>query len=215
MMFQSAVLSDPTAITTALLAIIGFIFFLAGQKRLARLFRYVPPITWTYFIPMICTSLGIFPSSSGAYTWITHNLLPASLILLVMTTDIPAILRLGPKAISMMLAGTLGIVVGAPLTLKVFEDWLPAEAWKGIGALAGSWVGGSVNMMAVAEGIGTPASLLAPLIVVDTVVGYAWFGILIYLSTFQDSIDRRSSADRSLIDELNTRWPTCWPSPLV
>jgi uncharacterized membrane protein len=205
MMFQSAVLSDPTAITTALLAIIGFIFFLAGQKRLARLFRYVPPITWTYFIPMICTSLGIFPSSSGAYTWITHNLLPASLILLVMTTDIPAILRLGPKAISMMLAGTLGIVVGAPLTLKVFEDWLPAEAWKGIGALAGSWVGGSVNMMAVAEGIGTPASLLAPLIVVDTVVGYAWFGILIYLSTFQDSIDRRSSADRSLIDELNTR----------
>jgi len=74
-----------------------------------------------------------------------------------------------------------------------------------MGALAGSWIGGSVNMMAVAEGIGTPPDLLAPLIVVDTVVAYSWFGLLIYLSTFQNGIDHRFRSDRSSIDALNDK----------
>jgi uncharacterized membrane protein len=122
-----------------------------------------------------------------------------------MTTDVQAILRLGPKALGMMLAGTLGIVAGGPISLMLFGRWLPEEAWKGMGALAGSWIGGSVNMMAVAEGIGTPPGLLAPLIVVDTVVGYSWFGLLISLSAFQTAIDRRFRFDRTVIDDLNGR----------
>jgi uncharacterized membrane protein len=202
---REALLNDPTTIAVTLIAGIGIIFLLATRRRLARLFRFIPPITWAYFLPMICTTGGILPSSSPVYTWITYNLLPASLILLIMTTDIPAIMKLGPKALAMMLAGSLGVVIGGPITLMLFHRWLPAEAWKGIGALAGSWVGGSVNMMAVAEGIHTPAGLLAPLIVVDTVVGYSWFGLLIYLSNFQDAIDRRFSFDRSIIDDLNAR----------
>lgn len=198
-------LDNPTTIAVTLIVGIGLIFFLSGQRRLAGLFRYVPAISWAYFLPMICTTVGLLPSSSPAYTWITNNLLPASLVLLIIATDIPAILKLGIKAITMMLAGTLGIIIGGPITLWLFQRWLPDQAWKGLGALAGSWIGGSVNMMAVAEGIGTPASLLAPLIVVDTVVGYTWFGFLIYLSTFQGAIDRRFSCDRSIMDELNAR----------
>jgi uncharacterized membrane protein len=202
---DKALLSDPTTIAVALVVGIGIIFFLAAQRRLAGLFRFIPPITWAYFLPMICTTAGILPRSSPVYTWITHNLLPASLILLIMTTDIPAIMRLGPKALAMMLAGTFGVVIGGPVVLLLFHRWLPVEAWKGLGALGASWIGGSVNMMAVAEGIGTPAGLLAPLIVVDTVVGYSWFGLVIYLSSFQDAIDRRFSFDRSVIDDLNAR----------
>jgi uncharacterized membrane protein len=204
-MAHPALINDPTTVAISLVVSIGLIFFFAGQRRLAGLFRFIPPITWAYFIPMTCSNLGILPSSSPAYTWITLNLLPASLLLLVMTTDIPAILKLGLKAITMMLAGTLGVIIGGPITLWIFQRWLPEQAWKGMGALAGSWIGGSVNMMAVAEGIGTPAGLLAPLIVVDTVVGYTWFGFLIYLSSFQDAIDRRFACDRSIIDGLNTR----------
>jgi uncharacterized membrane protein len=202
---QEALLNDPTTIAVTLITLIGAIFLLAAQRPLGRLFRFIPPITWAYFLPMICTTAGILPGSSPVYTWITYNLLPASLILLIMTTDIPAIMRLGPKALAMMLAGSLGVVIGGPITLMLFHRWLPDEAWKGFGALAGSWVGGSVNMMAVAEGIHAPAGLLAPLIVVDTVVGYSWFGLLIYLSSWQDAIDRHFSFDRSIIDDLNAR----------
>ena len=204
-MSQFTLSNDPTTVATALIVGVGLIFFLAARPRLAPLFRYLPPVCWVYFLPMIASTFGVLPSSSPAYTWITHNLLPASLILLIVTTDIPSILKLGPKAVTMMLAGTLGVVIGGPVSLWLFQRWLPPEAWKGMGALAGSWVGGSVNMMAVAEAIGTSPDLLAPLIVVDTVVGYAWFGLVLYLSVFQDTVDRRFSFDRSLIDDLNAR----------
>jgi len=204
-MDKASILKDPTTISVSLIVIIGFIFLLSSRKRLRMFFRFVPPITLTYFIPMALTSFGVFPAESSAYSWITQNLLPASLILLIVATDIPAIMRLGPKALAMMLAGSLGIIVGGPVALLIFGRWLPPESWKGFGALAGSWIGGSVNMMAVAEGLHTPPELLAPLIVVDTVVGYTWFGILIYLSTFQDSLDRWLRADRSTIEELNAK----------
>ncbi|MFC2076382.1 DUF819 domain-containing protein [candidate division KSB1 bacterium] len=204
-MTETALLNEPTTVGVALVVAVGLIFFMADRRGLAGLFRYVPPITWAYFIPMIATTVGILPGSSTAYTWITHNLLPASLILLIMTTDVRAILRLGAKAIGMMLAGTAGIVIGGPVVLFLFGRWLPPDAWKGLGALAGSWIGGSVNMMAVAEGVGTPAGLLAPLIVVDTVVGYSWFGLLISLSAFQTALDGRFGFNRGVLDDLNRR----------
>jgi hypothetical protein len=45
-MAPSALVEEPTAVATALVVGIGLIFFLAGRRRLAGLFRYVPPISW-------------------------------------------------------------------------------------------------------------------------------------------------------------------------
>lgn len=204
-MSERALLKESTSVAVVIVVVIGLIFFLAGRRRLKGFFRFVPPITLAYFLPMAMTTAGVLPSSSPAYSWITENLLPASLVLLIVTTDIPSIMRLGPKALAMMLAGTAGVMIGGPVVLVLFGNWLPPASWKGVAALAGSWIGGSVNMMAVAEGIGTPPDLLAPLIVVDTVVGYTWFGLVIYLSSYQDSMDRWLKADRSVIDEINSR----------
>lgn len=154
---------------------------------------------------MISTTIGIIPSESAAYAWITRFLLPASLLLLLISANIPDILKLGKTALAMVSAGTLGVVIGGPLSLLIFKQWLPPDAWKGVGALSGSWIGGSSNMMAIAEGIGTPPELLGPLIIVDTVVGYSWMGIIISLSVYQDKFDRWNRADRAALDEINAR----------
>jgi len=53
--------------------------------------------------------------------------------------------------------------------------------------------------------VGTPASLLGPIIVVDTVVGYSWMGIVIALSAFQDRFDNWAKADRSVVEEIYER----------
>ena len=73
----------------------------------------------------------------------------------------------------------------------------------GLPALAGSWIGGSANMIAVAESVGTPDSILGPIIVVDTAVGYGWMGVLLFLSAFQHRFDRWSGADTTAIQETN------------
>ncbi len=112
--------------------------------------------------------------------------------------------KLGPKAIGTMLIGTVGVVLGAAVSLLLLGKWLPEDAWQGMGALSGSWIGGSANMVAVGTSIGTRDDLFGIMIIVDTVVGYGWMGIVIFFSGFQDRIDRWNGVDTRQIVELNT-----------
>ncbi len=184
---------------------IAALHWLADQKFLAGFFKYLPPVIWVYFLSMLSSNLGIIPQSLALYDWIRTYLLPAALILMLLSANVPALAKLGVKAIVTMLIGTVGIAVGAVVAYTVLRPWLPEEAWRGVGALTGSWVGGSANMVAVASSVGTPDSMLGPLIVVDTVVGYGWMGVVIALAVFQDRVDRRNGVDRTIIDQLNRR----------
>jgi uncharacterized membrane protein len=105
----------------------------------------------------------------------------------------------------MVTAGTLGIIVGGPVSLALFGGFLPEDAWKGFAALSGSWIGGTANMVAIAESVDTPPSAFNPIIVVDTVVGYGWMGVLLFFSVWQKKFDRWSSANTRAIEETNAR----------
>jgi uncharacterized membrane protein len=75
----------------------------------------------------------------------------------------------------------------------------------GMASLSGSWIGGSSNMVAIKESIGAPDGIFGVMIVVDTVVGYGWMGVVMTLSAFQNRIDARYKMDRRIIDDLNRR----------
>ena len=49
----------------------------------------------------------------------------------------------------------------------------------------------------------TPDAMLGPIIVVDTVVGYGWMAILLFLSGWQARFDRWNHADTRLIEQTN------------
>jgi len=183
-------IQDPVAILVYLLTLIGLIYWLNEQAALAGFFKYLPTVIWIYFLPMVSTTLGIIPESSVLYDWIKTYLLP------------PAP-KLGPKAIFMMLIGTVGVVVGGAISLALFGPWLPVDAWQGMGALSGSWIGGSANMIAVGTSIGTRDDLFGIMIIVDTVVGYGWMGVVIFFSAYQQRLDDWNGVDTTLIDELN------------
>lgn len=198
-------ITEPTALFAFLAALLGLIFWLEKIPALSKLFEYLPPVIWAYFVPMLATTIGITPSSNAAYDWMSRYLLPFSLFLLMITVDLPAIFKLGRVAILMMLAGTLGIVIGGPISYLIFGGFLPEDAWKGFATLSGSWIGGTANMIAIKESVGAPDAVLGPIIVVDTVVGYGWMGILIFLSAFQKRFDKWVGADTSVMDETNAR----------
>ena len=187
-------------------AILGFVFWLDSFDALEPVFKYLPPVIWAYFVPMICTTIGITPAESPVYGWMSTYLLPFSLFLLMITVDLQAILRLGPMALFMMCAGTLGIVVGGPVVFALFGGFFEDPvAWKGFAALSGSWIGGTANLMAMKQSVGTPDSTLGPLLVVDVVAGYGWMGVLIFLSAYQDRFDNWINADTSAMDRLNEK----------
>lgn len=185
-------------------AVLGLVFWLNSFSALEPVFKYLPPVIWAYFVPMLLTTVGLTPAESPVYDWMSTYLLPFSLFLLMITVDLKAILRLGPMALFMMCAGTLGIVIGGPLVFALFGPFFEDPvAWKGFAALSGSWIGGTANMMAMKQSVGTPDSTLGPLLVVDVVAGYGWMGVLIFLSAYQDQFDRWMKADTTAMDRLN------------
>lgn len=199
----TALLTDPMSIFAYLAGVIAAIFWLSSLPRLKKVFELTPPVIYAYFVPTISTTLGILPPSSLAYDWMTRYLLPLALFMLMISIDLKSIAKLGYIALAMMVTGTIGIVLGGPLAYLVFGGALPEDAWKGLAALSGSWIGGTANMVAVAESVGTPDSLMGPVIVVDTVVGYGWMGVLLFLSAYQHRWDRRIKANTEAIEEAN------------
>ena len=201
----TALLNDPMAVFAFLAGIVALVFWLSGLERLRGFFGVVPPVIFVYFVPMLKTTAGITPSASPLYDWTSSYLLLFALLLLMVSVDVRSILKLGGMALFMVAAGTAGIVIGGPVSLLIFQNWLSADAWTGFAALSGSWIGGTANMVAIAESVGTSPDAMGPVIVVDTVVGYGWMGVLIALVGLQHRYDKRTRARTAAVEETNRR----------
>lgn len=200
-----AIINDPMSVFAFLATLVAAIFWVSGVKKFEKFFEFVPPVIFVYFLPMIATTLGITPLASPAYDWTTRYFLPLALFLLMISIDLKSVAKLGPTALFMVSAGTVGIILGGPIALAVFGGFLPEDAWKGFAALSGSWIGGTANMVAVAESVDTPESAFGPIIVVDTVVGYGWMGVLLFFSVWQKKFDSFINANTAAIEETNQR----------
>ncbi len=200
---MTPLIQEPMAVFGYLAAVFAGIFWISELPALQKVFRITPAVIYCYFVPTLSTTVGIIPMASPVYDWMTRYLLPVALLLLMITVDLKSILKLGRTALIMVTAGSIGIMIGAQIAYLAFARWLPPEGWKGLAALTGSWIGGTANMVAIAESVGTPDAIMGPIIVVDTVVGYGWMGVLLFLSAWQVLFDRRLQADTTSLAETN------------
>ena len=189
-------------LTLTLLCIESAVLYIAGRPRFKKYFSILPPVFWIYLVPMLASNAGIIPASHPLYSFISANLLPAALILLLISCDIKSILKLGKPALIMMLAGSLGIMTGIPLVFSFMRYWVGNDMWSGFGALSGSWIGGSANMIAVKEAVNTPDAVFMPMVIVDTIVPYAWMGVLIAGASFQKRYDSWNRSNTSILQGL-------------
>jgi uncharacterized membrane protein len=200
---MTPLIQEPMAVFGYLAAVFAGIFWISELPALQKVFRITPAVIYCYFVPTLSTTVGIIPMASPVYEWMTRYLLPVALLLLMITVDLKSILKLGRTALVMVTAGAIGIMIGAQIAYVAFARWLPPDGWKGLAALTGSWIGGTANMVAIAESVGTPDAIMGPIIVVDTVVGYGWMGVLLFLSAWQVLFDRRLQADTTALAETN------------
>ena len=153
-----------------------------------------------------------FIVKSQLYFVASRYLLPASLVLLCLSIDFKGIINLGPKALIMFFAATLGIILGGPVALLTISYLAPGlvqanpdELWKGLSTIAGSWIGGGANQTAMKEIFKVSDNLFAAMIVVDVVVANIWMGFLLYGASISDKLDRVLKADNSAIEDLKHR----------
>ena len=198
-------IKNPWAIITVLLSIEIAVLYVSSRPRFKQYFEFIPSIFWIYFLPMLSSTFGLLDPLSPIYSQISNWLLPMSLFILLITVDVRAILRLGKPALLMFFAGGVGIAVGISITFWIFKNWIGGQFWSGFGALAGSWTGGSANMIAVKEALGVPDAVFLPMVIVDTIVPYVWMGLLVILASHQHAYDRWNRSDRRMLDDLSKK----------
>jgi uncharacterized membrane protein len=164
---------------------------------------------FAYFVPTALSNLGVIPVTSPLYAFIKTWLLPASLILLTLSVDIPSIARLGRPAVVLFLTGTASVMAGGAIAYLALGWLVPSslgdQAWKGLAALTGSWIGGGANFVAVGNSVGATDATLGMMAVVDVAVANVWLAVLLGFAGRQLAIDARNRADRSAIEEVQAR----------
>ena len=147
---QDYLISSPAGVL-AVLAGVTSLFFLLEKKTGWKLFNYLPPLIFIYLVPVALSNSHVIPSHSPVYDFMGDSVLPMFLTIMLLDIDLLATVRVMGKGIFVMLLGTLGVVIGAPIAFALVSHALDPEAWKAFGALAGSWIGGTGNMLAVAK----------------------------------------------------------------
>jgi uncharacterized membrane protein len=204
--------SNDAAVLGLLTMVLFLVFKSAASQRpfLRKFYNIVPALLLCYFIPAALNSFGIVSSEeSQLYFIASRYLLPASLVLLCLSIDIPSIRKLGSKAIIMFFAATVGIVLGGPIALYLVSliapEVLNDTIWRGLSTVAGSWIGGGANQTAMKEIYEAPDQLFSAMIVVDVFIANIFMSILLYGTGLNKKINKFFKADDSAIEALKTK----------
>ncbi len=201
---SEALIHEPMGIIAVLLGILACLFAANDQVWGQKIFRVLPFLVFAYFVPTLFSNVGVIPIESSVYKFIKVWFLPASLLLLTLSVDIPAILKLGRNAIVLFLTATFTIVIGGPIAYLLLHPMIPdsmgEEAWKGLAALSGSWIGGTANMVAIGDSVGVGKDTFQLMVVVDVAVANVWMAVLLWFAGREKQLDEKVGADRTSID---------------
>ena len=202
-----------------LMGVLAFVFLTLNSTHpfWKRFYRYVPALLLCYFIPSIFNSLGIISGDeSNLYFVASRYLLPTSLALLTISVDLPAIKRLGSKAVIMFFTGTIGVIIGGPISIflvsmispETVGGQGPEAVWRGFSTVAGSWIGGGANQAAMKEIFDVGDSIFSSMIAIDVIIANIWMAFLLYGAGMDKRLNLWLDADASAIDDLKQKMET-------
>lgn len=209
-------ISNTTVVLGLLMLILGLVFYTSSlsNKYVKGFYNIIPPLLLCYFLPGLLNSFHIIDGENSPLTSVgSRYLLPACLILFIVNLDLKEMWALRKRAGLMFITGTIGIILGGPiavyLTSMVAPDVVggagPDEVWRGLGALAGSWIGGSANQVALKEILQPSPNLFSSIIAVDVFVAYIWMAFLLYGASKADAFNKFFKADASDVEHLKAK----------
>ncbi len=173
----------------------------------SKFFDYAPPIVLLYLITMIFCTLKVWDmeATSGAYSALKNNILFAMIFLMLLRCDIRKIIKLGPKMLGGFFAASVSIGIAFIITFVVMKGAIGADAWKPLGALCGSWMGGSGNMIAVQAAFDIGETEMAYALVVDSIDYSIWVMFLLWAINLAPKFNKWTKANTNTLDEVSKR----------
>lgn len=193
---------------------LAFLVFFAGlvvlaeKKSKGKFFKYVPAVVFIYFVAMLLSTLGVWEKTDEVnmyYKMVKGNLLPAMIFLMLLRCDLRKIMKLGPKMILAFFSASISIGIGFVIAFTVFQGFFEVESWKAFAALAGSWMGGTGNMVAVQGALQVPDAKLGYTLLIDSIDYSIWVMILLALVPYASKFAKWTKADTSVIDEVGAQ----------
>jgi len=202
---NDSLVTTPAGVLAVLSAVAAFFFFLQARTGW-RLFKVFPPLIFIYLVPVLLSNTSVIaslvgveaggfrvlPARSGVYSFMKETIVPVFLLLMLLEVDVAATVRVMGRGVLVMLAGTAGVVVGAVVGFSLVHAELGPEAWKAFGALAGSWIGGTGNMAAVAAALDLKDGSVdfGYAVVADNVCYLVWLPLLLASNSFAGRFNR-------------------------
>ena len=171
------------------------------DKKNYKILQYIPPIVLLYMSIMVLASNGIFEKNeeiTQIYKTIKSNMLPAMLFLMLLPHKISALFKLGPKMILAFFGASFSLFVAFSLAFYLFSlNTFDIEIFA---PLAGSWMGGTANMLAVSSAINSSESAMGITLLIDSVDYAFWVMFLLLLVPFAKIFNKFTKAQDSVKD---------------
>lgn len=184
----------------------GLVLF--ARKSRWRLFDLLPAVVLLYFLAMLLSTLGLWektPETVQAYKTVKSALLPAMIFWMLLKADLRKLAALGPRLLLAFFTASATIALGFVAMFALFKPWLEPGAHKAFAALAGSWMGGTGNMVAVQGALEIPDAALGYTLLVDSVDYAVWVMLLLALVPAAPLFNRWTQSDTSALDRAAAR----------
>ena len=187
--------------TAALLINLPVIF---KGKVAKNIFKFAPPVVLIYLGMMfLCTvRLWDLEATTEAYSALKNPILYAMLFIMLLRCDLRKILKLGPKMLIGFFSATVSIGLGFVISYAIMHNLLGDGAWKALGALCGSWMGGGGNMLAIQSALNVDESKMAYALVMDSICATIYVMFLLWVIGFSKKFNRWTKADTKVIDSV-------------
>lgn len=186
---------ESSALYLIIVTILGAGLWTLERRTAFRLFTWLPAIVLIYLLAITLSQAGLFAHNevqTEGYRLVKSWLLPMMLFLMMLRLDLRAFAHLGKKLLIAYAGAVFSLTMAFTAVFPLF-GFTHNDAGV-FGALAGSWTGGTANMLAVAGALGLPESQLGPALVVDTLLYTVWVSLLLLLVPAARRFDRAVGA---------------------
>ena len=195
---------------------VALLLFMAGalvtlektaKGALQKFFKYIPSVVLCYLAAMLLCTLKVWDlgETKAAYGALKNNLTYAMIFSMLLRCDIRKVLRLGPRMLLGFFSATLTIMIGFIAAFLIMKRFIGSDAWMGLGALCGSWIGGSGNMVAVQAALNIAEADMGYALVIDSIDYSLWVMFLLWAIQLAPRFNQWTRADTAKLDEVSTR----------
>ena len=173
-------------------------------KVAQKIFDFAPPIVLIYLgLMVLCTvKLWDLEATKPTYDAFKNPLLYAMLFIMLLRCDLRKIIKLGPKMLIGFFSATISIGLGFVVAYAAMHGFLGEGAWKSLGALCGSWMGGGGNMLAIQASLHVGESSMGYALVMDSICATLYVMFLLWAIGFAKVFNKWTKANTKVIDEV-------------